>query len=102
MRLAVALGERDPDSLDFYAGPEDAIADVRRNPPPLTAIKQDAGVLSRRLASERFEPAGAGRARALVADLAAMMARVDLLTGTRLSFDKESHVFFWRCAGARR
>jgi len=94
VRLAVALGERDPDSLDFYAGPEDAVADVRRNPPPLTAIKQEAGVLSRRLASEPFEPAGAGRARALVADLAAMMARVDLLTGTRLSFDKESHVFF--------
>jgi plasmid stability protein len=26
VRLAVALGERDPDSLDFYAGPEGAAA----------------------------------------------------------------------------
>ncbi len=42
VRLAVALGERDPDSLDFYAGPADAVADMRRNPPPLTAIKRDA------------------------------------------------------------
>jgi hypothetical protein len=90
----VALGERDPDSLDFYAGPVAAVADLRRQPPPLPAIKQEAGVLARRLASESFEPAEAGRAHALAADLAAMIARVDLLAGTRLSYDKESAVFF--------
>src|SRR5262249_49481911 len=94
VRLAVALGERDPDSLDFYAGPVDAVADVQREPPPLTTIKQDAGALSRRLASESFESAEAGRVHALAADLAAMIARVDLLKGTRLPFDKESAVFF--------
>ena len=45
VRLAVALGERDPDSLDFYAGPADAVADVRRSPPTLTAIRRDAEAL---------------------------------------------------------
>jgi hypothetical protein len=94
VRLAVALGERDPDSLDFYAGPVDAVADLRRDPPPLTAIKQDAGALARRVASEPFESADAERARALVADLAAIVTRVELLTGTRLSYDKESQAFF--------
>lgn len=94
VRLAVALGERDPDSLDFYAGPEGAVADVRRKPPPLTAIKQDASVLAHRLDAESFAPTEAGRVRALSADLTAMIARVDLLTGTRLSYDKESAVFF--------
>ena len=94
VRLAVALGERDPDSLDFYSGPENAVADVRRSPPSLTSIKQEAGVLARRLAEDSFEPVDADRARALSADLAAIAARVDLLTGTRLSYDKESAVFF--------
>ena len=56
MRLAVALGERDPDALDFYAGPADAVADVRRDPPTLTAIKREAEALSARLS--RVRPAG--------------------------------------------
>jgi hypothetical protein len=94
VRLAVALGERDPDSLDFYAGPDEAVADVRRNPPPLSAIKLEARELAVRLSAERFAPAEANRALALSADLAAVIARVDLLTGTRLPFDRESEVFF--------
>src|SRR4051812_34792659 len=42
VRLAVALGERDLDSLDFSSGPADLAADIRRNPPPLEAIRHDA------------------------------------------------------------
>src|SRR5260370_18682674 len=36
--LAVALGERDPDALDFYYGPKERVAEVPRSPhqPPLT------------------------------------------------------------------
>lgn len=94
VRLAVALGERDPDSLDFYAGPEGAVGDVRRDPPPLPAIKLEARELARRLSADTFGPAEAIRAHALSADLAAIAARVDLLTGTRLPFDRESAVFF--------
>ena len=94
MRLAVALGERDPDSLDFYAGPEEVVAAVRGEPPSLRAIGLAAGALSARVSAERLDPAEASRARALSADLAAMMARVDLLTGTRLPYDKESVAFF--------
>jgi hypothetical protein len=94
VRLAVALGERDPDSLDFYAGPESAVADVRRDPPPLATIKLEARELARRLSMDTFGPADATRARALSANLAAIVARVDLLTGTRLPFDQESAVFF--------
>jgi hypothetical protein len=95
VRLAVALGERDPDSLDFYAGPADAVADVRRDPPALTAIKREAEMLSADLT--RAAPAyggGDARVKGLVADLAAIAARVDLLTGTRLPYDKESALLF--------
>ena len=95
VRLAVALGERDPDSLDFYAGPADAVADLRRAPPPLTAIKRDAEDLSARLrATGVVDPVEKARTADLVRDLAAIGARVDLLTGVRQRYDQESVSFF--------
>ena len=92
VRLAVALGERDPDSLDFYVGPAGFVADLRRDPPALPAIKRDAEGLS--VEVSRQTSIDANRVRALVADLAAITARVDLLTGTRQSYDAESAAFF--------
>ena len=94
VRLAVALGERDPDSLDFYAGPDEEVADVRKNPPPLAAIQRDAEALAARLAREPIGSADVPRVRALTADLHAIVARVDLLTGTKRPFDRESLAFF--------
>jgi hypothetical protein len=104
VRLAVALGERDPDALDFYAGPADAVADVRRDPPTLTAIRREAEMLARQV---RKGPADEGsrrappdqvvldaRVKSLVADLTAIIVRVDLLTGTRRPYDQESVGFF--------
>jgi hypothetical protein len=95
VRIAVALGERDPDSLDFYSGPAERVADIRRNPPPLTQIRRDADALSavvRRLATGT--PADTARATALAADLSAISARVSLLTGTRQTYNNESVAFF--------
>ena len=113
MRLAVALGERDPDSLDFYAGPPDLVADLRRNPPPLAEIRRGAAALTARFSSatrsasrsgERSQMAGgsadADRARALGVNLAALAARVDFLTGARLPFDQEGRAFFGLAPGA--
>lgn len=95
MRLAVALGERDPDSLDFYAGPADLVADLHRSPPPLPAIRREAAALSARVSRMApADPADAARARDLAGDLAAMAARADLLTGTRRPYDTESAAFF--------
>ncbi len=94
VRLGVALGERDPDSLDFYAGRADAVAEVRRDPPALQTIRADARLLMARLAQESFDRAAGPRVHALSADLSAMIARVDLLTGTRLRFDQETAAFF--------
>jgi hypothetical protein len=95
VRLAVALGERDPDSLDFYAGPVEAVADIRRDPPPLTAIRRDADSLSARIRTRHDpDPVEKRRVGMLVRDLAAIVARVDLLTGTRQPFDRESVGFF--------
>jgi hypothetical protein len=95
VRLAVALGERDPDSLDFYAGPPDLVADVRRDPPPLAGIRRDAAALADRLPAHRFvDPLQLQRVGGLVRNLRALVTRVDLLTGTRLPYDQESVAFF--------
>ena len=48
VRLAVALGERDPDSIDFYYGPLSGSADIRKHPPRLDEIRRSAVELVRR------------------------------------------------------
>jgi hypothetical protein len=95
VRLAVALGERDPDSLDFYAGPADLVADIRSGPPPLAQIRSAAAGLQARLAQETAAaPADVERIQRLGTDLGALVARADVLAGTRLTYDKESVAFF--------
>ena len=102
VRLAAALGERDSDSLDFYAGPADRVAEARRNPPTFAEIKREAETLSARLSGAAdparpappARPSDAVRARSLAADLAAVAARAGLLTGSKLPYDKESELFF--------
>lgn len=92
--LLVALGERDADSLDFYAGPPDWVADIRRAPPSLPQIRASALALSGRL--ERAGSAGADRARVvhLGRNLRALAGRIDVLTGVGLLFDDESRTLF--------
>src|SRR5579875_2048869 len=51
IRLAVALGERDPDSIDFYYGPPEWVYDVRKNPPRLDQIRDSAAKLAGELES---------------------------------------------------
>jgi hypothetical protein len=71
------------------------VADVRRDPPALPVIRREAVLLAAQVA--RFASAAdeeARRARELTANLSAIEARVDLLTGTRRTYDAESIAFF--------
>jgi hypothetical protein len=93
--LAVALGERDPDALDFYYGPKEWVAEVRRNPPPLPRIKSAAtDAIARLTALSATEPNDRIRQRFLVAQLRAIAARAELLLGVRRAFDEETEAFF--------
>ena len=94
LRLAVALGERDPDSLDYYFGPSDLVSDVRAHPPPLREIKQSALALSERLKASRAAGSSMPRALFLINQLRAISARADLLLGLHRSFDEEAELFF--------
>ena len=90
IRLAVALGERDPDALDYYYGPPEWVADIRRSPPALARIQRSASAAVARLkklpASKETE--------FLIGQWRAMEARVDLLMGVKRSFDEESFALF--------
>ena len=83
VRLAVALGERDPDALDYYAGPPELVADIRRNPPELSELKRSATELAGRLSAL---PGLQGddrdrRGLFLLGQLTALAARADLYAG---------------------
>jgi hypothetical protein len=84
IRLAVALGERDSDSIDYYYGPESWVADIRRSPPPLDEIARAARQLRATLRN----------ADRLRRQLDAVAARADMLAGASLAFDEESQALF--------
>ncbi len=94
IRLAVALGERDRDSLDYYSGPPEWVSDIRAKPPSFREIKNSAISLASRLRELSGKNQRSPRVEFLIRQLLAIAARVNLLTGARLSFDEESEAFF--------
>lgn len=80
IRLAVALGEHDPDALDYYAGPPSWVADIRNNPPKLDQVRQSATDLADRVASAPVKTADdRDRKQFLLGQIKAIAARADLL-----------------------
>lgn len=88
VRLAVALGEHDPGSLDFYSGPTELIDTVRRLLPSLDAIRRDADALARDRADD------SPRAKEIADGARRIAARVQVLRGVGWSYERERHVFF--------
>jgi hypothetical protein len=99
VRLAVALGEHDKESLDYYYGPPEWVADVRANPPAYPEIKSQAlqlagqvGQIATTNATQRQ------RADFLVRQLNAIAVRVDVLTvgqqQKEMPFDRETEGVF--------
>lgn len=95
MRVVLALGVRDPDSLDFFAGPAAWLSAADSAFLPLGEVRRRA---ARAAADLARTPSGsaeaASRRRFLAAQLRAVMARVDLLEGRRFAFDEESRLLF--------
>jgi hypothetical protein len=95
VKLVLALGERDPDSLDFYAGPPGWMAEARAKRTPLSEIKRGASALLDELTRERApRPDDESRRLFLIGQLRAVAARADLLSGHRFTFDEESRLLF--------
>jgi hypothetical protein len=102
VRIVLALGQRDPDSLDFYAGPPAWLDRARAEQAPLPETRRAAAALLDELARDGARTAVERSRRAFLSgQLEAIVARVDLLTGRHFSFDEESRALFGADAGTR-
>ena len=96
VRLAVALGERDHDSIDYYVGPPGWVDGVHEHPATFGQIRAAALELARQLQSAvAAAPTDEAKRRDyLIVQLEALAARVDVLAGKSPSFDAESVALF--------
>src|SRR5437588_2689249 len=97
VRLVLALGERDSDSLDNYHGPAASQSEVRAERPTLARIRSEAAALARAL--EAPSPPGRRvddeqRRAFLVGQVNALVSRIDVLQGARPPFDQEVRLLF--------
>ena len=107
--LELQLGERDPDSIDFFAANGPAISISPGNPPGLPALHAQAVGLRERLLRLPESPEfSSSRRQFLLAQVVALIARIEQLQGATRSFDQESTALFGVVApadmgqGARR
>jgi hypothetical protein len=95
MRVAVALGQRDADSLDYYYGPRAFVADILEHPPALQTIKISALELMGKIKQDHpGRKEDIARNVYLLRQLQAIASRTDVLAGVPLSFDEETKASF--------
>jgi len=97
VRLVLAVGQHDADYVDAFYGPEEWAAGAKNSPRTLDSLK-DAG---RSLQAEigRIEVSADEeivrlRHQYVSKQLDALLARVNVLSGTKLSFDEEAKAFY--------
>jgi hypothetical protein len=102
VRLVLALGERDGDSLDSYHGPPTWRAEAQRRHATLKDVRREAQALLDRLASTAFQDHDQEIRRTfLVRQLGAVVARVEILEGARPRFAEEARRLFALDAAGR-
>jgi hypothetical protein len=97
VRLVLSLGELDADYVDAYYGPKEWREQVKSSPKTLDQIAKEAQELVRNLKaiqSDKLQELEQRRLRFITRQLAALMARVEMLKGKKLSFDEESQALY--------
>jgi hypothetical protein len=96
VKLVLAMGQHDPDYVDAYYGPAEWKKEADTAKMPLAAIRTAAARLLTELAT--VTPGTASieqlRHKYLERQLGAMIARIRMLEGERLSFDEESKALY--------
>ena len=91
VRLVLAIGEHDANMVDAYYGPPQWREDARAQERSLDALDSDARILAGELADVAApDDLTALRRRALSEQLASIRARLEILRGTKMSFDEEA------------
>src|SRR5438067_3786362 len=103
VRLVLALGERDADSLDSYHGPAAWQAQARAEHATLADIRARARALADSLVAHTPDRVDDERERRafLVRQLRAVASRIDVLQGARPPFDEEARLLFGLEPGGR-
>ena len=98
VKLVLAVGQHDADYVDAYYGPPEWRTEAETRKRPLPEIRTEAEALISELAAA---PPAAGeeeivrlRHQYLQRQLQAMVARVDLLAGGKMTFDEESKALY--------
>jgi hypothetical protein len=95
VRAALALGERDADSLDIYYGPSAWLADARARRLPLDGIRAATVPFIASLDERPFDNAEAEARRLfLLRQSRAIVSRIDIVRGERPSFSEEARTLF--------
>ena len=94
VQLALALGERDPDSLDFAVVPVSMRTAVHQSYPSLDQIARNADALAGQVRLLKLPSEQRGRVEFLQLQLASLQARASMLGGRRFDFDSEARVLF--------
>ncbi|MFL6514481.1 MAG: hypothetical protein ACJ8M1_05600 [Chthoniobacterales bacterium] len=96
VKLALALGQHDPDYVDAYYGPAEWKSQAETNKRPLTAIADEAAKLRDRIGALTPSNDEMMRLRReyLTKQLGALAARVEIVRGKRMTFDDESRALY--------
>ena len=96
VKLVLAMGEHDSDYVDAYYGPPAWREEVRAATPSLKTIHDDAAGLREQLGglARPAEEIESLRLDYLRRQTEALLARVEMLQGRRLSFDEESRALY--------
>ena len=96
VRLVLAMGLHDSDYVDAYYGPPEWKKEVEAKKPSLDDIAQQAGSVRTQVSAIPAGPDEISRLRREYLDrqLSALLARVRMLKGERLSFDEESKALY--------
>ena len=95
VRLVLALGERDADSLDTYHGPPAWQAEARTRRATLADVQSAAASLAESLTPLTAAPAEDEIRRLfLIRQLRAVVTRIDIVRGARPPFAEEARALF--------
>jgi hypothetical protein len=96
VKLVLSVGEHDADYVDAFYGPKEWREQIRAQKPALPAIRSEAAslVADLRAIPEPSDPMRKLRLNYLRRQTDAVVARVDMLTGRKFTFDDEARALY--------